>query len=522
MNEAPLSDLPRVLSRPPWVAGRPSRELVVARITAKHSADTADALALFDSTAVFGGWRSDRDGAAWQHFETHLEPALAAILPIAVGEGGPRRKIAERVVRDLAVRHSDVVRAIAKRYGKKAVASVEEILSVDRRFDCPTAPPELPASFRPETFTRPHLADGRALPVPAVRRIGEMLAFSSLDRPYAGLTDVKQACEPRSLAELAWDMGRAWEAAGGPPQDAWMLESLASLADDLVIRRTTPAIAHPYIVRVLGYVGTNAAATELCTIAWRAAHAEPAKPQTAQTFAVSRAAARAKSEIDAAFAMIARRRGVTVEELEDSLMPAVTAASPDDTDAPVSSRLAGLRAKNRDARVTVEYGTRPLRIGIDERLEAFVQTAGGTRMRELPKPLDGDDRSKIAGVEEVWRELQEDIAAIADLRIRSLERALKSGRTWTLPAFRRAWLEHPLMRHVALGVVWRSGGRTFRIAEDGSFADIDDVTLAPGSVAEVSVANPGEMSDAEIARWAEVLEDYRIVQPIEQISRRRP
>jgi hypothetical protein len=349
----------------------------------------------------------------------------------------------------------------------------------------------LPACFRAEAFTRPLLRDGRALPIAAVRRIGEMLAFSSLARPYFGLTDVKEVCEPRTLAELAWEMSLAWEAAGGIVHDAWMIEGLAHLADDLTIRRTA-TIANPYIVDVLAHVGTTAAAMELCTLAWRARQTKNAH--------------RTIASIDAAFATAARKQGLTVEELEDSLVPTVVA--PED-------RLVALRATRSEARVAVEYGSRPLLIGIDEGLDAFVQTVGGTRMRELPD-ASGEDRAKIAKVEGEWNELQEDIAAIVDVRIRSLERAMKSGRSWTLAAFRHAWLEHPLMRQVALGIVWRSGDATFRIAEDGTFADIDDATLT--GVTEISVANPEKMTKAEIARWATILEDYRIVQPIEQIS----
>jgi hypothetical protein len=68
-------------------------------------------------------------------------------------------------------------------------------------------------------------------------------------------------------------------------------------------------------------------------------------------------------------------------------------------------------------------------------------------------------------------------------------------------------------------MVWRSaGGTAFRIAEDGSFADVNDVEVK--GVTEIVVLHPAEMSDDERVRWGDVLTDYCIVQPIEQISRR--
>ncbi len=502
MNEVPLSELPRVLSRPPWMMGRPSRFLTPVRVSVKplgkalakekvaahvaklkagedQDVDSTDvALALFDATSVFGGWRSDFNACAWRYYGTYVEATLAGIIPIAVGESGPRRKIAERIVRQLAVAHASIVRAASARYGKRVVASVEEILEVDRRFDCPNTAPEMPATFAPEKLPRPRLHDGRELPLFAVQCIAHMLAFSSLERPYVGLEDVRGLCEPRSLAELAWDLARAWDGAGGAHKDRWMVESIAHLGDDALVRRTTPALTQPYVIDVLGHIGTNAAAVELCTIAWRLTHDKPSSSFTTRAVA-------------AAFANVARKRGMTVDDLEEALVPT---SLPSDGAAPASMRLPKPHAK----------------VGVDDRLDPFIQTQGGTRLNELPH--------KLARAEEIWRDLHEDVAAIADVRTRALERALISGRTWTLDAFRRAWMDHPLMRHAALGIVWRSDKTAFRIAEDGTFANAVDKPVE--GVGVIGIAHPVEMTADEAARWIGVLADYRIVQPIDQMSRR--
>ena len=91
------------------------------------------------------------------------------------------------------------------------------------------------------TVTRPRLHDGRALGDDAIERIFEMLALSQIDQPYAGIDDLRRACEPRSLAEMAWDLaaladggGRASRARVYPE---WMRRALTHLADDEVIRR---------------------------------------------------------------------------------------------------------------------------------------------------------------------------------------------------------------------------------------------------------------------------------------------
>ena len=525
-----MTDLPRVLARPPWLFGKPSRPVQAIRVKPKADslnaagveslttqvkqgrfadavASPAIAVALLDAMNIFGGWRAEVDANAWEYFQAYAEATLEGVIPIAVGEAGPRRKLAERLVRDLALTQPEVVHEVAQDYGKRVVASIAEVLAVDRRFDCPTGPPTMPSSWKPSAFARPRLKDGRDLPLLAVERVGHMLAFSTLDRPYAGLADVREACETRSLAELAWAIAHTWDADGSQRKDQWMLEALAHLGDDTVVRRTTPALTSPYVVHVLGRIGTNAAATELCTIAWRATQ-DATKPRPSRTLA----------DVAAAFAAMARKRGVTVDEIEDALLPTIPIAAANDADAPVSSRLVSLRARSLDARVRLDYGTSFVLVGFDERLDPFVESTGGRKLRDLPHASPADDPALVAHAQEVWRELQEDVAAIADVRLASLERAMVGGRAWTLEAFRRAWTEHPLMRHLSRSVLWRSPTTAFRIAEDGTFADSRDVELR--DVDTVAVAHPAEIPSDERMRWSETFADYRIIQPIEQLARR--
>jgi hypothetical protein len=74
------------------------------------------------------------------------------------------------------------------------------------------------------------------------------------------------------------------------------------------------------------------------------------------------------------------------------------------------------------------------------------------------------------------------------------------------------------MRHISRSVVWRAGNVGFRIAQDGTFADADDAAFVP--VPPVTVAHPAEMTDEERVRWSSVFNDYLLIQPIEQLSRR--
>src|SRR5262249_36729652 len=63
---------------------------------------------------------------------------------------------------------------------------------------------------------------------------------------------------------------------------------------------------------------------------------------------------------------------------------------------------------------------------------------------------------------------------------------------------------------------------TFRVAEDGTFADADDsaVTIAPAS--HVVVAHPALVDSATREKWTRVLDDYEIIQPFPQLQRDAP
>jgi hypothetical protein len=111
------------------------------------------------------------------------------------------------------------------------------------------------------------------------------------------------------------------------------------------------------------------------------------------------------------------------------------------------------------------------------------------------------------------------VHAVAARRVDALERAMLTGRVWTLAAFDVVWAKHPLMSHLARGVVWRSGGVCFRLAEDGTFADDRDAKVSLAEDAAITVAHPIELDDETLARWRAVFADYEIIAPIDQLSR---
>ncbi len=110
---------------------------------------------------------------------------------------------------------------------------------------------------------------------------------------------------------------------------------------------------------------------------------------------------------------------------------------------------------------------------------------------------------------------------VAESQIARLERALITQRAWTIDAFCTYIVGHPLLMHLARRLVWSVDGAAFRVAEDRSFADLDDAafTLPSGAASRLRLAHPAHLSENDRLRWSERFSDYRIVQPFPQLGR---
>ena len=60
---------------------------------------------------------------------------------------------------------------------------------------------------------------------------------------------------------------------------------------------------------------------------------------------------------------------------------------------------------------------------------------------------------------------------------------------------------------------------TFRVAEDSTLADIDDHALVLQPTDFVRVPHPVELSPELVNRWATIMSDYGLMQPVVQLGR---
>jgi len=414
---------------------------------------------------------------AWRWLKRWSELAVIGLVPAAFSP--KTRDVAESALSKLAA-SADVL-AIGSRYGEEAKTALEALLEWDALLDAPKRAPKFPASWKPETLTRPVRTDGKLFPLEAVEMIGTMLAFSPIEPPYAGLALVKSLCTPRSLAELSWDLARSWERAGRKKRERWMLMSLVHFADDEVVRRMTPGVRDDDAVDVLERIDSDAALTELATIAGRTTDAK--------------LSARIELILDRAASL----RGLDKDELEEELAP--------------------VKPVEADGTVSLDFGARKLRVGFDEHLQPFVLNESGERVRALAPPRPGDDPVCAEKAKALWRDLKEDVAVLAARRIAGLRRAMITGRKWSASRFQRVWIDNALMKHIARGVIWTDGKTPFRVAEDGSLSNVRDEAFELSSDATVRILHPLRARREDIERFRALFADYRIVQPFPQLDR---
>jgi len=443
----------------------------------------------------FAGRRSRADAEEW--LRAHPEMAAVGLVPEAVGDGKSRDN-AGAALRFLAARgHGEVVRAVAREYGAAAEAAVAEVLAVDPADSFPAKLPKLPSFFVPEALPRPRLKSGDDLPLTAVTALATMLAFSSPEAPYAGIAQVKEACDPASLDAFAWGIYEAWSKAGSPSKEQWALFALGYLGGDASARKLTPLIRHwpgaglharaVLGLDVLALIGSDIALLNLQGVA------EKVKFKALQE--------RAQEKI----AQIAEHRGLTTDELADRLAP--------DLDL------------DPDGSKVLDFGARAFRVGFSEALKPWVKTATGERLADLPKPNKSDDAAKAKLAVEAWKLLKQDARQVAATQIFRLEKAMCAERRWDAPTFRTFLVEHPLVRHLTCRLVWGTYDEngellaTFRVAEDGTFATVEDRPFELPADARVGLPHVLRLAADVVGAWGERFGEYELLPPFPQLSR---
>jgi hypothetical protein len=201
---------------------------------------------------------------------------------------------------------------------------------------------------------------------------------------------------------------------------------------------------------------------------------------------------------------VARDKGMTKSELEDRIVPDC-----------------GL---DEQGRRVFDYGPRQFEFVLGPGMKPMLRDGAGKLRPSPPKPGARDDETLASAAVAEWKLLRKTIADVVKVQGKRLEQAMIGGRRWSAADFESLLVRHPLQRHLVRLLVLGTyaGGTltaTFRLSEEGDYADADDEPFELPADSEVGIVHPMDLSPEEQAAWGEILADYEIVPPFPQLGR---
>jgi len=450
---------------------------------------------------------------AW--LEAHPAETIAGLIPVAAGRGRLAETAVEFLRRLQRRGFGPALTAALDREPPAVAGPARAALAGAARddipFDAATTPDWLhaalaavkaPAPSKRALWVRvedlsPVVVDGRRLADAQVTTLLDALGQSTLETPHPLIPTLKTHADRASLDLFAWRLFEAWLAEGAPARESWAMKSVGLLGGDASALKLTP------LVRAWPGESQHQRAT-LGLECLRAIGSDTA------LMAISGLAQKLKfkglqAKAQAAMEDIARAQGLTRAQLEDRVVP----------DCDLDER--GSR--------TFDLGGRRFTFALGPGLTPLLRDEKGALRPTLPKPKAKDDPALAAQAAEDWKLLKKGVAEVAKVQALRLEQAMVTGRRWTPAEFETLLARHPLMTHLARLLVW---GRyddtgtltaTFRLAEDGGYADSKDEPFALDDTGSIGVVHPLRLSTDERSAWGELLSDYELVPPFPQLGR---
>lgn len=214
-----------------------------------------------------------------------------------------------------------------------------------------------------------------------------------------------------------------------------------------------------------------------------------------------------KNAAGEALKFAAEQLGITTEELADRIVPDL--------------------GFDKNMERHFDYGERKFTVTITPALEVEVFDENGKKLKNLPAPGKKDDPEKSAESYAAFKDMKKQMKTTVSSQKMRLEMALSTERKWTCGAWKKLFVENPIMHQFAIGLIWgiyedNKLTQTFRYMEDGSFnTEEEEEFFLPedNTEAKIGLAHPVELSEESIEAWKTQLEDYEITQPIEQLTR---
>lgn len=301
-----------------------------------------------------------------------------------------------------------------------------------------------------------------------------------------------------TMGDYALALWNGWAGKGAKSNEAWCLTVLCALGDERLIqilrqnidgwsKGARGALAAKTVL-AMAYISSDLALAEISHLAERG---KSGRVRIAASNAINASAA---------------NLGISLDELGDRMVPT-------------------FGFDERGERV-FDYGARQFtaRVRFDQAVE--LADAKGKRLKNLPPRKAQDDASKAGVARAAWKLLKKQIPQVMGQQGQRMETAMLAQRGWEVAKWQTLFLKHPLLRSLAVSLVWGvadASGRgyevTFRPLEDGSLTDNEDNPVALPAEGQIRLVHPA-MIDAEAqAAWVQHLADYEVTPLFPQMNR---
>ncbi len=183
---------------------------------------------------------------------------------------------------------------------------------------------------------------------------------------------------------------------------------------------------------------------------------------------------------------------------------------------------------SKEGKRVLNFGTRQFEIAITPDLEISIKDLEkGKEIKSLPKPNANDDADLAKEATEEFKNLKKEMKVQVKLQLERLENGFSRNRVWGIDGWRELFVENPIMRRFATGLIWAFYEdkeltklvSTFRYLEDGTFANEEDDSFVFPEKGYVGLVHPIELTEESRTNWIQQIADYEVKTPFEQLQR---
>lgn len=208
-----------------------------------------------------------------------------------------------------------------------------------------------------------------------------------------------------------------------------------------------------------------------------------------------------RKQLDKAIRATAERAGLSVQDLEEMTLPDFGLGA----DGSLREELGGCSAE--------------IRIAGSDQVTLSWTGADGKPRKTVPAAVKADHAEALKEL----RARVKEIKGLLSAQRWRLESLYLQGRAWPLAAWRKRYLDHPLLSNLSRRLIWcfAEGGEVMlAVPVEGGLAAADGRALDwPGDSAEVSLWHPIGTPADQVLAWRRRLAELEITQPFKQAHR---